>query len=157
MHVRITVATIFFMMSIMASAQVSRNTPVKDSVAVMNRLNYFIDAFTNLKSDQFSDCFADDATGFFPGFADTAERANSKSEMLAIFKRYFEKTKNEKSGPPYLIIEPRDVRIQITKTVAIVTFHVYSPGSIGRRTLVYRKDNEQWRIIHMHGSSAQKQ
>jgi hypothetical protein len=155
MHVRISLVALFIIMSLTSFSQVSKTRHANDSIAVMSSFNSFIDAFTNLKRDQFSNCFADDATGFFPGFTDVAERVNTKAEMLSVFDQYFQKTKREKSGPPYLVIEPRDVRVQINQGIAILTFHVLGPGLIGRRTLVYRNDGA-WKIIHMHGSQVQR-
>lgn len=60
--------------------------------------------------------------------------------------------KENKSSPPYIIIEPRDIKIQMAGSVAIVSFTLNDPGMLGRRTIVLKKEKEQWLIIHLHAS-----
>jgi len=124
----------------------------RDSVAVVETINQFVHAFSNLEWEKFTAFFADDATAFFPPSARFPYRANNKQEIEKIFKNVFEHAKENKTSPPYIIIEPKDVKIQMAGSVAIVSFILNDPGMLGRRTIVWKKENERWLIIHLHAS-----
>jgi ketosteroid isomerase-like protein len=50
-------------------------------------------------------------------------------------------------------IQPRDLELQMSGTVAIATFHLDDrPGFLNRRTIVLRKQPSGWKIIHLHAS-----
>jgi ketosteroid isomerase-like protein len=125
-----------------------------DSIQVTQTMAEFIDAFSNLKWDKFIAFFADDATAFFPPSANYPYRANNKIEIARIFKALFDTVKARKSSPPYLSIHPKDLRIQILNSMAIVTFTLDDPGMVGRRTIILEKRNDIWLIIHLHASGA---
>ena len=84
-----------------------------DSSEVLQAINTFVDAFSNLKWEEFSACWAEDATAFFPPSARFPYRAGNKQEVLNIFKHVFEYARKQKSSRPYIIIQPLDMRIQI--------------------------------------------
>jgi ketosteroid isomerase-like protein len=115
-------------------------------------MNTFVDAFSNLKWEKFTDCWAEEATAFFPPSARFPYRAGNKQEVLHIFQNVFENARKKKSSPPYIIIEPLDMRIQMAGTTAIVTFTLDDPDLLGRRTLVLKKEGDKWLIIHLHAS-----
>lgn len=123
-----------------------------DSMAVVHTMDVFLQAFTNLDWTKFTSCFADSATAFFPPSARFPYRAGNKTEILNIFSRVFEHARTQRSSPPYLIIEPKELKIQMLGTVAIVTFLLNDPGLLGRRTIVLKKENSGWLIVHLHAS-----
>jgi ketosteroid isomerase-like protein len=123
-----------------------------DSIAVVQTIHEFIEAFTNLNWHKFTDCFANDATAFFPPSAKFPSRANNKIEIENIFKNVFENARKLKSAPPYMVIQPKDLKIQMIGTVAIVTFVLNDPDLFGRRTIILKKNNGNWLIIHLHAS-----
>ena len=123
-----------------------------DSSAVAKTVTEFVDAFTNLNWKKFSECFADDATAFFPPSANFPFRANNKKEVEKIFRNVFDNARKQKTIPPYIVIEPKDLKIQMIGKVAIVTFVLNDPDLFGRRTIVFRKENNKWSIIHLHAS-----
>ena len=55
--------------------------------------------------------------------------------------------------PPYMKLEPKDLRITMLKDAAIVTFHLVNGKSLSRRTLVLSKYAGIWKIIHLHPSN----
>lgn len=124
----------------------------QDSIAVVETINQFVHAFSNLEWEKFDSFFANDATAFFPPSARFPYRANNKQEIEKIFKGVFEHAKENKSAPPYIVIEPKDVKIQMVGPIAIVSFILNDPGMLGRRTIVLKKENEHWLIIHLHAS-----
>ncbi|CAN5880738.1 hypothetical protein BH11GEM2_BH11GEM2_08340 [soil metagenome] len=54
--------------------------------------------------------------------------------------------------PPPLI--PSHLRVQALGDVAIITFEVVWPTELARRTLVAHREGGEWRIVHIHESSA---
>jgi ketosteroid isomerase-like protein len=125
-----------------------------DSLAVVQTLNQFVDAFSNLEWEKFKAFFADSATAFFPPSAQFPYRANNKTEIETIFKNVFANARKQKSSPPYLVIEPKELKIQLMDNVAIASFTLDDPALLGRRTIVLKKINTKWLIVHLHASGA---
>src|SRR5690348_14517069 len=93
-----------------------------DSVNVMKAVDHFVEAFTTLNWTEFTKCFADESTAFFPPSSKFPYRANTKKEIEKIFTAVFDNARRQRSSPPYLDIHPKDLRIQLAGPVAIVTF-----------------------------------
>jgi len=74
----------------------------KDSVSVVETINNFVDAFTNLDWQKFTEFFSDDATAFFPPSAKFPFRANNKMEIESVFKKVFENARKQKAIPHIL-------------------------------------------------------
>jgi hypothetical protein len=51
-----------------------------------------------------------------------------------------------------LKIKPKDLKIQIINSIAIVTFMLDDPNLFGRRTFILEKAKDKWLIIHIHAS-----
>jgi ketosteroid isomerase-like protein len=112
----------------------------------------FVESFNNLDWEKFRLGFADDATVFFP-FPQFPRRASGRSEVEAVFKRFFDEARKRKAAPPYLNIEPKDMQIQALGDAAIVTFHLGDDDNVGRRTLFFHKQKGRWLIAHLHASA----
>jgi ketosteroid isomerase-like protein len=112
----------------------------------------FLDAFAALRWDDFRAFFAEDATVFLPR-ADHAVRAQGRSEIERGFARVFADIKGTGTGPPYLDLQPHDLHVQSVGDVAVISFHLYDPGVLCRRTFVWRQQRDGWKIIHLHGSN----
>jgi ketosteroid isomerase-like protein len=124
----------------------------KDSIAVMKSATDFVTAFNNFDWTTFRASFTDDATIFYP-FWNQARRIQGRREIenvwLTIFPEFVD-TKNTRK----LQINPKDINIQLYQQTAIVTFHLGDGGNtLSRRTLVMVKENENWKIAHIHASS----
>ena len=131
------------------TAQTSPSPARQDDL--QQALANFIQAFDNLDWESFRTCFADDATVFFP--RGTPERATGRAEFEKGFRLVFEQIKGDKQAPPYMHIEPLNEDIQRAGDIAIVTFHLDDrPGMLNRRTLVWQKTAQGWKIIHLHAS-----
>ncbi len=113
----------------------------------------FLDAFNALDWERFRALFADDATVFYP--RDRAERATTPAAEEETWRAVFEgiRTRSGRSAPPYQELQPRDPHIQWLGDVAVLTFHLSGIGTLGRRTLVWRRTAAGWRIVHLHASS----
>lgn len=58
-------------------------------------------------------------------------------------------------GPPYHSLVPQDLMIQVFGDAAVATFHIEREGILRRRTVVFAKRDEGWKIVHLHASSVQ--
>lgn len=149
---RVAIVVFICSISFQSSAQNTITDFSADSIAVVQKINAFVDAFSNLKWEKFTVCFADDATAFFPPSAKFPYRANNKKEIEKIFGAVFENAGKQKQSAPYIIIQPKDLKIQMMNGVAIVSFLLNDPGIIGRRTIVLQKIYGDWLIVHLHAS-----
>src|SRR5690242_15226520 len=134
---------------VIAVVAFGRSTPPSDEVEIHAFLNQFITAFDNLDWERFRTCFADDATVIHPALF--SHRLDGRANFEPAWQRVFEKTRADsgKSQPPYMDLKPQDIKIQMLDRAAVVTFHLDRGGSsVGRRTLVLRKDPEGWKIVH---------
>lgn len=136
-------------------AQTRTSSADSDSPDVQKAVEAFIEAFNNLDWERFRVGFTDDATVFFP-FPQVPRRATGRAEVEAVFKRFFDAGRKQKPNPPYLNIQPKDVKIQRLQDAAIVTFHLEGEEAVGRRTLVFQKQGGKWLIAHLSASSVAK-
>lgn len=135
-----------------SSVLASQSRAVSDSIAVQKTAEQFIEAFTNLEWERFRRFFAADATVFFPPSAQFPRRASGKAEIEKVFQAFFDGARKRKPNPPYLSIEPKEMKIQMLGGVAVVTFHLEDPDLLGRRTIVFQKQGRRWLIVHLHAS-----
>lgn len=126
----------------------------QDETEIRGFLDQFIAAFNNLNWESFRNCFADDATVIHPALY--PRRLDGRAAYEPAWKRVFEKTRMDsgRNQPPYMNLQPLDTKVQMTGTIAVVTFHLKrSAASLGRRTVVLRRDAGGWKIIHLHASN----
>ena len=119
-------------------------------------LTRFITAFNARDFEAFRETFADDISFFvdrpFPPLR-LDGRAAAENVFAAGFARYGPQGKDPKPPlPPPLV--PSHLRVQAFGDVAIITFEVVRPNEVARRTLVAQLQGSEWRIVHIHASSA---
>lgn len=110
----------------------------------------FLAAFNALDRARFDPLFADDVTLFFPSAPFEVRRVEGKAAVLGWFGKFFDIAR-ERSGK--LNIKPADLKVQDYGAVAVVTFHINGGQNVGRRTLILRKNKNDWKIVHLHASS----
>jgi ketosteroid isomerase-like protein len=137
---------------VLLAASVFAQSPHASSEAALREaLVNFIRAFDDLDWDQFRLAFDDNATVFYPRAM--PRRANGRAEFEKAFKTVFQQIRDSKSAAPYMDIQPKEMRIQLFGDVAIATFHLEDrAGFINRRTIVLRKTDRGWKIVHLHAS-----
>jgi len=125
-----------------------------DSAAVASVLRRFLYAFENLEWEPFRAAFADSATVFHPA-ASMPERATGRTAIDSTFRAVFADVRaHATSGPPFQRLMPVDLRIQpLAPGVVLVTFELRNSERLGRRTVVFRREGDAWRIVHLHGSN----
>lgn len=111
----------------------------------------FVDAFNDLDWDRFQDAWSEDASAFFP-MPEYPARLNGRDTIVTAFKSIFADFPDRFEGPPYLSIDPVDLRIDVVGTAAVVTFHLGDEPPRSRRTLVFVQEGDAWRIAHLHAS-----
>jgi ketosteroid isomerase-like protein len=111
----------------------------------------FVDAFNDLDWERFEEAWAEDATAFMP-LPEFPARLSGRDTIVAAFRSVFGDFPDRFEGPPYLTIDPVDLRIDVAGTTAIVTFHLGDEAPRSRRTLVFVREGGAWRIAHLHAS-----
>jgi uncharacterized protein (TIGR02246 family) len=114
----------------------------------------FLRAFEDLDMPRFIDCFADDATAFFP-VPEPPSRVDGKPAIRSRFETVFAAIRGgAPGGPPYHRLVPEDLAVQaIDCGSAVVTFHLRNAERTARLTLVLRRENDWWLIVHLHASN----
>jgi hypothetical protein len=75
---------------------------------------------------------------------------------LGVFERI--KKNSGRESPPYMSIKPLDLRVEtLSEDVALVTFHLVDGNLVSRRTLVFKRSLEGWKIVHIHASNLTEQ
>jgi ketosteroid isomerase-like protein len=108
----------------------------------------FLDALNALDVPRMSADFADDITAFVPSAQ--IDRVEGKAAVTAIFSAFAERGK----AAPRATSVPDDMRIEVSGSLAVVTFMVHDapPKPTRRRTFVWRKVGTRWLISHFHAS-----
>ena len=125
-----------------------------DSVAVAVALQHFLTAFENLDWPSFRAAFSDSATIYHPA-REMAERVGGPRGIDATFHKVFADIRTHSSGaPPFHRLSPTDLRIQpLSPGIVLVEFHLRNAERLARRTIVFRKEGPEWRILHLHASN----
>ena len=117
-------------------------------------LDSFIVDFNHLDSARFSARWAEGASAVLP-FPDTPHRLDGRAAVLARFMAYFAQMRRERSGPPFLFMVLRNVRIDpLGDHAALVAYEFDAAERVHRRSLVMLRDGAgAWKVLQMHGSS----
>ena len=105
----------------------------------------WMDALNSLDEARIVAAFAEDATAFFPVVK--AERVDGHAAIAAVFHEYVAGSTKKTN------IVPEDLRVQQSGDIAVITFNVHNPSAVSRRTFIWRRDANGWRIVHMHASN----
>jgi ketosteroid isomerase-like protein len=130
-----------------------------DEAGVRRALDGFVSALNDLRWDDFRSWFADDVTLFNPDIPEAVSlgRIDGREAVERSFRAVFDAARKRASGPPYMHIAPRNVSVQLLDGAAVATFEfARDDGTLGRRTFVFRKAPEGWRIVHIHASNTTK-
>ena len=122
-----------------------------DSIAVMKAAEHFVTAFNQFKWEAFRSSFTKDATMFHPVW-EQGKRRVGKQEIEATWIEVFPEF-IDSSNTATLNISPKNILIQLYGHTAIVTFYLGDGITrLSRRTLVMVKQNNEWKIAHLHAS-----
>jgi ketosteroid isomerase-like protein len=115
-------------------------------------MNRFLVALNNLDLSAMSTLYDENATTFSPS---RAERIEGSAVAVAMREQFDSiRSRSQKSGPSYLNVQPQQMRIdRISPDVAVVSFHLKNDTGVGRRTLVWKRFSDGWKIVHLHAST----
>ncbi len=84
-----------------------------------------------------------------------AERVVGPAGIDSTFGRVFAELRaRTPNGPPFQRLVPTDLRIErLGPALVLVTFHLRNAERLGRRSVIFRADHGQWRIVHLHASN----
>jgi ketosteroid isomerase-like protein len=143
------------LLSFFSCATILLEAQSKDSLEILNKTQTFITAFAQFDWNTFRSCFSDDATIFFPAWEEGTRRIGRKEfekTWTDIFPEFIDSSKKFD-----LKIDPENIFIQMYDHSSIVTFHLGEKSKyLSRRTLVFIKENNVWKIAHLHASNVTK-
>ena len=123
-----------------------------DRAALVQAAEHFLKVFDNLDWEPFAATWSASPSVFFP-FTDTPERVEGPA-VAARFQSFFKEMRAARPGPPYLRLNPQELRAEVVGSTGLVTFMLgRSPGGVGRRTLVFVREGGQWKLAHLHASN----
>jgi ketosteroid isomerase-like protein len=120
-----------------------------DEPAVREAIAGFMKGFEPLNASHLARWMAPGVTAFLPFIPG---RIDGRDAVKAAFEDFFSALRRELPDPPYLRLVAEHMEIQMASSVAVVSFELRHPGSVGRRTLTFAKQDGSWRIIHLHAS-----
>ena len=125
------------------------------TASIDEALSAFLKAFDNLDWQAFRTCFSSTPTIFHPA-APNIRRIDSPDQFEKAWRGVFERIKKSsgRTSPPYMNLNPLDLRVErLSEDVALVTFHLVDGSTVNRRTLVFKRDPDGWKIVHLHASN----
>jgi len=125
-----------------------------DHATLMQAAAHFLRVFDNMEWEPFRAAWSSAPSVFFP-FRDTPERVEGPAVAIR-FRAFFDEVTATREGPPYLRLQPQQLRAEVIGSAGLVTFMFNpSPGTIARRTLLFVREGGQWKLAHMHASNAE--
>ena len=113
---------------------------------------HFLRVFDNLEFEPFEAAWSSSRSVFFP-FRDTPERVEGAA-VGERFRSFFAEVRTTRPGPPYLHLQPRELRVEVVGDAGLVTFMLgRAPGDVSRRTLLFVRERGAWKLRHMHASN----
>jgi hypothetical protein len=142
----------------LAQTIASQSRVSEDVKGIQAAAERFLRALDDLDWDPFRASWASNPTVFFP-FGDTPERVTGQAAVEARWRRFFEEARARRPGPPYLNLKPLDIRTERYRDVGVVTFTLeLTVGGrqlpLQRRTLLFVREHDAWKLAHMHASGA---
>jgi hypothetical protein len=92
---------------------------------------------------------------FHPSAPDS-RRVETPEQFEAAWHLVFERIRKRsgRTAPPYMKLSPLDMRIDpLAENVSLVTFHLIDGAVLSRRTLIFRRYADGWKIVHIHASN----
>ena len=131
---------------------------MRDTTGIQAATERFLRSLDSLDWEAFRTCWASEPTVFFP-FGDTPGRVTGQVAVEARWRGFFEDARSRLPGPPYLNLEALDIRTELYGDVGLVTFTLdLALGGrqlpLQRRTLIFVREHDSWKLAHMHASAA---
>ncbi len=123
-----------------------------DQASLVAAAEHFLRVFDNLEFESFEAAWSSSRSVFFP-FHDTPERVEGAA-VGERFRQFFADVRSTRPGPPYLHLEPRELRAEVIGDGGLVTFMLgRAPGEVSRRTAFFVRERGAWKLRHLHASN----
>jgi ketosteroid isomerase-like protein len=113
-------------------------------------LSAFLHAFSLLDINAMLDCFAPEATAFFP-VEHQRTRLEDRDAIRIAFDSVLQRVRT--AGASCMALVPENLVMQECGDTAVATFHLRG-DHLSRRTVVLQRQESGWRIVHLHASNA---
>ena len=120
----------------------------------------FLAAFENGDIERMEEFFAEDALTFpriiMSNDGDRTIDAFAYKRIKGMdpqMKQVVREWREQRPGPPYVSLQPRDLEIKMFSDAALLTFHIERENELSRRTFVMASRNGCWKIVHLHASN----
>jgi hypothetical protein len=124
-----------------------------DSLTIAATATSFLQSFDSLNWDGFSSHLGRNVDAYWPR-AGTADRLPDRQAVEARFHDFFDQARASRPGPPYLHLAVTHLNVRVFDDIGLVTFELADvPDTLGRRTIVFHREEGGWRIIHLHASN----
>lgn len=137
------------LLTVLSITPAQGQNPPTDSAAVHATMLLFTDALNRLDLEGMSALFAADITAFVP--TAQAGRADGRAAVVGIFRAFVAQAHARTLQPG---IVPADLRVSASGGWGLASFQVRDTltARVNRRTFVFRRTGESWRIVHFHAS-----
>ena len=123
-----------------------------DQATLIAAAEHFLRVFDNLEFEPFEAAWSSSRSVFFP-FRDTPERIEGAA-VGERFRKFFAEVRSTRPGPPYLHLEPRELRAEVIGDGGLATFMLgRAPGEVSRRTAFFVRERGEWKLRHLHASN----
>jgi uncharacterized protein (TIGR02246 family) len=116
----------------------------QDELQIREQVESFVAAVNAADRDAFLAFFAEDASAFIP--TNASRKVGIEQIRQAIESTFAQGPRN----PP---VRANDLVVSMDGDLAVATFDAGSGAQHARRTLVMRRIDGQWKIIHLHASN----
>ncbi len=150
-------------LAVMSIFQVACNSSVQavdEEQEVKAVLTTFLRAFENGDIDFMEASFAENSVTFPRAImseeVDSPIRASDYKRVKGLDPQMRQLIAGWREGavsPPYMSLEPKDLEVLLFTDAALVTFHLENGESLSRRTFVLAKEQDAWKIVHLHASN----
>ncbi len=120
-----------------------------DTTEIRLAAEHFLRVFDALQWEPFTECWSSNPSAFFPH---DNSRSDGREAVLARFRTLFDRVPRS-SGPPYLHLNPKDLRIDRYGDAGLVTFLLGdAPHPMALRTLLFIREAGAWKLAHVHAT-----
>lgn len=117
-------------------------------------LQRFLDAIDHADAAALAPLWCVDASMYFP-FANSQDLVRGRDAVLARFDRMFADLRTRNPGPPpYIRFRTEAFEcLELDERHAVVYAMLAFAAQRGRRTLIFRREPDGWRLLHVHASN----
>jgi ketosteroid isomerase-like protein len=110
-----------------------------------------IDSFRAMDEAGFEALLAPDIVAFLPCDESGLRRSEGRGEVMAQFHKLFGQLRA--NGSQSIAVRQTGLELKSWGDTAMATFELEGELRAGCRTIVLRRDQGEWRIVHLHAST----